>query len=234
MVQNKQILFRCSSIGGLLCEPKSKAAKEAGELGGTAKSLVQEVWLQNEFGYNEEVITDAMLKGLLCEQDSMALAQKVLGGEFRTRFNQRIQNEYVIGTPDVVLRQDDYVEDIKTSANLRTFLNADLTDLYHAQLQCYMWLTGKSNARLIYCLIPTPAEIILNEQKKLYYKFDCNEMNPDYIRMCEQIEKNNLLIDKLPIDKRVKKFEFKYDPAFIEKLKVQIEKARNYYNTLSL
>jgi hypothetical protein len=234
MEQNKQILFSCHNAHGLLTEPKSKADKDAGLLGETAKTLVKDLWLKNTFGYRERIMTDEMYKGLICEQDSMALVQSVLGGEFRKRYNQRIENDYIIGTPDIVLEHEDCIEDVKTSYNLRTFMNAELTPTYYTQGQCYMWLNGKLNYRLIYCLVPTPSEIILNEQKKLYYKFDCNEENKDYQEMCEQLEHNNSLILKLPIEQRVKVFNFDYNEEHIEKLKVQIDKARIFYNSLKL
>jgi len=234
MEQNKQILFSCHSAHGLLTEPKSKADKDAGLLGETAKTLVKDLWLKNNYGYRERIMTDEMYKGLICEQDSMALVQSVLGGEFRKRFNQRIENDYIIGTPDIVLEHEDCIEDVKTSYTLKTFMNAELTPTYHTQGQCYMWLTGKRNYRLIYCLVPTPSEIILNEQKRLFYKFDCNEENKDYQEMCEQLEHNNSLILKLPIEQRVKVFNFGYNEEHIEKLKVQIDKARIFYNSLKL
>jgi len=234
MEQNKPILFSCHNAHGLLTEPKTIKDKEAGKLALTTQTLVKDMWLHREYGYKERVMTDEMYKGLICEQDSMALVQSVLGGEFRKRFNKRIENEYLIGTPDIVLDSEDYVEDVKTSYTLKSFFNAELTDLYHTQGQCYMWLTGKRSYRLIYCLVPTPGEIILNEQKKLYYKFNCNEENKDYQQMSEQVQFNNDLILNLPIEKRVKVFEFGYDETVIEKLKLQIDKARIYYSSLKI
>ena len=72
-----QVLFRCSQLGKLMTEPKLKADKEAGLLSETTKTYIREIWLKNEYGYDEVVITDAMLKGLLCEQDAMQLVQDV-------------------------------------------------------------------------------------------------------------------------------------------------------------
>lgn len=226
--------FRCSSAHKLLTEPKLKSDKTSGKLSETAKTFIQEMWLQNTYGYAESVMTDEMMKGLICEQDSMALIQSVLGGPFRTRFNTRLKNDYIIGTPDVVLKNENMVEDIKTSWSLRTYMNAELLPAYYTQGQCYMWLTGLTNYRLIYALVPTPAEMILDEQKRLYYKFGCNEDNKDYQRMCEQIERNNSIIDVLPLKDRVKVFEFEFDANYIEVLKTKIEAARTYYEGLHL
>lgn len=230
-MENK-ILIRCSGAGALLTEPKLKSDKEAGLLSETAKTFVTDMWLFNTFGFKESIKNDYMDKGNFMEQDSMDLVQNVLGGAFRSRYNQKLQNDYVIGTPDIVL--NDCVEDIKTSWSLKTFYNAELTKMYTAQAQCYMWLTGKTNYRLIYCLVPTPQHIINSQLEKLVWKFDKNYENEDYIKECEQIQKNNDLINDLPMDKRVKVFAFEYDESFIENLKLKIEKAREFYNTLKL
>jgi len=200
------ILVRCSKLGALLTNPISKKDKEEGNLSETTKTLAHDIFLRNEFGYKENVYTDEMLKGLYCEQDSMELVQSVLG----------------------------VVEDIKTSWDLRTFFNAELSKPYLAQGQGYMWLTGKKKYRLIYCLVPTPQEFILNEKKKLYYKFECNEENIDYKNACDQIDFNNNLILEIPNEKRIKKYEFDFDETIIEEYKRKIIKLREYYSTLSI
>ncbi len=227
-----KILFRCSALGKLMTEPKLKSDKEAGNISETAKTFVEEMWLENTFGYKERVLTDEMSKGIECEESSFDLIQQVLKGEFRAKNLKRYSNEYIIGEPDLIT--SDYVEDAKTSWNLRTFFNAEITKDYEAQLQGYMWLLGKQKARLIYCLVKTPNDYILNEQKKLYYRFNCDESNPMYKSMCDQLEHNNNLIDAIPAEKRIKVFEIEQNQDFIDKLKNQVEKARNYYNTLTL
>lgn len=230
-MENK-ILFRCSGTGSLMTEPKLKSDKDAGNLSETAKTFVQDKWLFDTFGFAESIKNQYMDKGNECEQDSMDLVTHVLEGGFRSRYNTKLQNDYVIGTPDIVL--NDCVEDIKTSWNLKTFFNAELSKMYYWQAQCYMWLTVKEKYRLIYALVPTPQSIVLNECEKLVYKYGKNYENEDYIKECQQIQRNNDLIKELPIEKRVKVFAFDYDSAYIELLKIKIEKAREYYNTLKL
>lgn len=230
-MENK-ILFRCSGTGALMTEPKLKADKDAGNLSETAKTFVQDKWLFDTFGFAESIKNQYMDKGNECEQDSMDLVTQVLEGGFRSRYNTKLQNDYVIGTPDIVL--SDCVEDIKTSWNLKTFFNAELSKMYYAQAQCYMWLTGKEKYRLIYSLVPTPQSMVLNECEKLVYKYGKNYDNEDYIAECQQIQRNNDLIKEIPTEKRVKVFAFDYDPNYIETLKIKIEKAREYYNTLKL
>jgi len=230
-MENK-ILFRCSGTGALMTDPKLKADKDAGNLSETAKTFVEDKWLFEQFGFSEQLKNQYMDKGNECEQDSMDLVSQVVEGGFRSRYNTKLQNEYVIGTPDIVLT--DCVEDIKTSWNLKTFFNAELSKMYYCQAQCYMWLTGKEKYKLIYALVPTPQSMVLNECEKLVYKYGKNYDNEDYIKECQQIQRNNDLIKELPIEKRVKVFAFDYNPAYIELLQIKIEKAREYYNTLKL
>jgi len=227
-----KVLFRCSKLAPLMTEPKSKIDKEAGNLSQGAKTLVEDLWLKNNYGYDEDVVTDQIMKGILCEQDSIALAQEVLGGEFRLTYKKLISNDYLKGTPDIVL--SDCVEDIKTSFDIRTFFRAELTDDYYLQLQGYMALTGKKKARLIYCLVDTPDDIIIEQQKRVWFKFAGREDNPDYQRISEQIAFNHKVSDRIPAKDRIKVFEFSYDAELIEKLYRQIEKARIYYDTLKL
>lgn len=224
------ILFRCHNAGLLLSEPRLKS--EAGQLGQTAKTLIEAMWLQRTYGYKEIVTTEAMTKGLRLEQDSMALAQSVLNGHFRVKNREMFNNDYIIGTPDIIAGE--YVEDIKTCLSLRTFFEAEPTKLYHTQAQCYMELTGRKKYRLIYCLVPNTDEAVLKECERVAWQYGRDYENQDYIDHCNQIKLNNDCILGIPAEKRVKVFEFEYDGGVIETLYKKIEMGRAYFETLSL
>lgn len=230
--QNTNILFRASSVGILLTDPKLKKDKDAGNLSESAKALVQSMWLDKNFEYKEILVNDYMNKGLLLEQNSMALAQSVLGGQFRTKNRERLNNDYFIGTPDIILK--DCVEDIKTSWSLKTFMNAELTPLYMAQAQAYMALTGILQYRLIYALVPTDESVILKNCDKLVWQYGGDYSNEDYIAHSTQIKRNNDLIKDIPAHDRVKVFEFVCDAMMVNELHRRIEKAREYYLTIKL
>lgn len=227
---DKPILFRCSRLGDLMTEPKSKSDP----LSKTTESFVKSMWLEREFGYREEFASDEIMKGWLCEDDSVGLVKEVLGGEFRIKNSQYIRNDFVHGTPDIILRKEDVVEDVKTSFNLRTFSESDLAKNYWWQGQGYMWLTGKKNYRLIYSLVPTPETIIEDQKRRWFYKFGQNEDNPHFIDACKQIDRNNELISELPKANRLNVFEFNFDEEKIEALKLRILSCREYYKKLAL
>lgn len=225
-----KLLFRCHNAGTLLTEPKLKS--EAGQLSQTAKTMIEAMWLKNTFGYREIITTDAMTKGLRLEQESMALAQQVLGGAFRSKNRETLQNDFIIGTPDIILA--DCVEDIKTCYNLRTFFEAEPTKLYITQAQCYMALTGRKYYRLIYCLVPNTDDAIIKECERVAWQYGRDYENQDYIDHCTQIKLNNDCIKSIPPMQRVKVFEFSYDETVMDMLYKKVELGREYYKTLSL
>jgi hypothetical protein len=226
--------IRCHKLGLLMTEPKLKADKEAGNLSETAKSYLRDIWLQNEYGYKEPSTPSIeMLKGLMCEADSMSLVQDTLKGQFRTKNLETFKQEGLAGTPDIILA--DCVEDIKTSWSLRTFYEADEDNsVYFWQAVGYMMLTGVKAYRLIYCLVPTPEELIQREIDKLSYAYGRNSLNPNYLKAVEQIKHNNDLITKLPNEKRIKVFNFALTEADTDKVNAKLKKAQEFYNTITL
>jgi hypothetical protein len=241
-MENSKLLFRASAASRLMSEPKLKADKEAGKLSQTSKSYLKELYLEREFGFKEDFISYETLKGNLNEQDSFSLVQKVLGGEFRIKNQENFPNDLFSGTPDIILKNEDFVEDVKTSWTLKTFFNAGDLDSederkinksYYYQALVYMALTGKKNYRLIYCLTNTPERIVTDLKKRLYYRFDCDEENKDYQEMSIQIELNHNY-DRIPLEKRIKIIEFPFSVEEYSKLESQAYKALEYYKTLSL
>jgi len=218
-----------------------ESKKDHCELGQTAKTMIDEMFLRIEFGYKEIVSTKEMKKGHLCEAESRDLVQKVLGGGFRKRNTTNFHSELFTGTPDIILnieqegQTDKIVEDIKNSWNLRTFFNADGSDKsYYWQGQTYMHLTGADFFRLIYTLNPLPEELFADEERKLYYQYGQDSENLDYLEALEQLQHNNSLILDLEPEQRVKVFTFERDEKAIEDMKKQAEAGIEYYNTLKL
>ena len=223
---------RCSQLGALLTEPRLKKDKEAGNLSETAKTMVKEKWLKDKFGYEQVVVSKEMKKGIMFEQDSMQLVSEYYK-QPRIRFAEKLENTYITGTPDIVV-DGVCVEDIKTSWDIRTFMNAELSKAYEMQLRGYMMLTGAEHARLIYCLLPTDMIQVEEEKKSFWFKFDCDDNHPEYIKIAEQIERNHEIPFHLPIEQRVKVFELERDPDIEERIKIKVKKANEYYNNLRL
>ena len=97
-----------------------------------------------------------------------------------------------------------------------------------------MELTGAKFFRLIYTLNPIPEELMLDEERKLYYQFGQDESNEDYQEAVEQMFHNNDLIHGLKPEQRVKVFGFERDDKAIKSMYEQAQAAIEYYKTLKL
>jgi hypothetical protein len=99
---------------------------------------------------------------------------------------------------------------------------------YFYQLQGYMWLTGKQESILAYCLINTPALMVEDEIRRAHWKFNLIEENTE---LRKDVESKHVF-DHIPEHKRVKYWFIRRDEAVIEKIKERVELCREYYNLL--
>lgn len=204
------------------------------ELSQTAKSYIISLWLRNEYDYREPVITKELLKGNLCEQDSIELVTDLIPAqEFRVKNRDHYEDDFFTGTPDVILRKDDVVEDLKSSWTIKTFFESQPDKLYEGQAQVYMHLTGIHNYRLIYALVDTPDEIVAQEMKRFFYKLGQDESNPEYEQICLDLEAMHK-VSHIPAKDRMKVFTYTYDPEYMEELIFRVKEARKFYDTLTL
>lgn len=203
------------------------------EFGATAMSLIELQWLRHKFGYKKLAETPATLKGHICEQDSMELLDQVLPvSELRVKNTKRFEDsDYFIGTPDIILEQEEIVEDVKTPINIENFLRVkNLDPVYFTQGQVYMDITGFRKFRVCYCLVTTPELILQRLEDRVWRWYSGGPMADEAV---EQIRVNHTY-DHIPKEERVKVFEFEYDPEYISKLQNRVELAREVMKKMSL
>lgn len=228
-----EVLFRASGVGDLMVNPRTKKAREAGELSETAKTFINELWLESKFGFKEPLNTYEVQKGHMCEDDSIKLLQVCYPTtEGREKNEQRFSDQYFRGTPDIIL--DDYIEDVKTCFTGLTFAKKkEVPKLYYAQGQVYMHLTGRKKFRLVYTFVDTPEIIMTDLERNLYFKHNCNEESPAYIEDCENLRRLHST-QGIPAKNRLKIFEFDYSEEYMNDLTSRVEKAREYFSKQQL
>jgi len=233
-----QFIARCSKLGDLMTK-----ARSGDGLSETAKSYILESAMYHKYDYLESVQTDAMMKGVMLENDAAALVTEVMNdGQVRITSGARLHkygheyidnplvesfgyyNGFVKGSPDIIL--PDAIEDIKVSQNLRTFVTSSLTPAYEWQLRGYMWLTGRTQARLIYCMMNDPAWMVDRKIKPLTYWEDYPH------EMEERILKNARVADRMEKYKRIRVFEIEHDDDKVKQIINQVVKAQKYYEHL--
>jgi hypothetical protein len=218
-------LFRCSSLGKLLVEPRSKSEV----LSQTAKSYIEDLFNELEFGYRKEFSSRYTDKGLEMEDEAIQFASEQFDWEFVVKNTERFTNDYITGEPDI--NTDSLLADIKCSWSLDTYpmFEADLKNKdYYWQLQGYMWLTDKTQAELVYCLMNTPLQIVEDEVRRAHWKAGLIDEDID-LRHEVQLKHN---YDNIPSKLRVKRYIVERDEKAIEKIIEKVEIAREYYKML--
>lgn len=231
-------LFRASSAGYLMVDPKNKSDKEAGNLSESAKTHLIDVYVSNKYGRQTDIQNKYIQKGLMVEEDSITIYSRVKK-RFYKKNEEHLKNDFIMGTPDLYtgesIHQADDITDIKSSYDIFTFfrnITKGVPDLYYWQLQCYMALSGAKTSTLAYCLTDTPEVILNDEKRRLMWKMGvATEENTDFIEACAELDKL-LTYEDIPIKERVLEFKIDRNDEDITRLYARIKKAREYLNEL--
>jgi hypothetical protein len=224
------IKIRCSKLGDIMTSAKSK--KEP--LSQSAKTYMQELFLENTYGIKKEFWSRYTEKGKAVEKESLELASDVLDlnipfWHLESEIQDTFENDYITGSVDAL--HDNKVIEIKSSFDGTTFpwFENELPNKnYYYQCQGYLWLTGADHCILTYCLVNTPEDIVIDEIRKEHWKLKLisdDEEVESYVRA-----KHNF--DHIPKEKRVKKYIIEKNEAIWDLIKEKVELCREYYNTL--
>ncbi len=220
-----ELLFRCSSLGNIMTESRSKSEV----LSETAKGYIQDLFKERELGIYKEFSSRYTDKGLEMEDEAIQFASEVLNWEFVVKNETRFNNEWLTGEPDI--NTDTLLADIKCSWSGSTFPMFDDTlknKAYYWQLQGYLMLTGHETSELVYCLMNTPLQIVEDEIRRQHWKLNLIEEDLD-VRQAVMDMHN---FDHIPSELRVKRFIVEKDESSQEKIKERVKVAREYYQQL--
>lgn len=216
----------------------------------TCKRRLIKMYREEKYGRSTSLSNKYTEKGTRMEEEGITLYSLYRKKMFRKN-KQRLQNEYFNGEIDIP--DGNETIDIKCPWSLDTMPHA-LTDKpdsdYVYQGQCYMDLSGAVKHTVAYCLVNAPANLILAEKNKLWYKMDCpSDSNEDYLRAKIEIEKNMIFDMKqfmadnpgfdldcenwtfnISIEERVIEFSFPKDEEMIAKIKSRIDECREWMN----
>jgi len=220
MINTDEILFRCSSLGHLMTEPKSKSET----LSETTKNHLVDVWIRHKYNRKELIASKYMEKGTMVEEDAMTLYSR-FRKQYYVKNEKMLTDDFIKGIPDIITEKT--VIDLKSSWDIFTFFRTKqkaVEKMYYWQLQGYMSLTGKENARLVYCLVNTPQVLIDDEIHRLQYK---HLREADMLKARNQIEMNSIF-DDIDIQDKIYEIEIKRNNEDIERLYNRIIDCRNW------
>ncbi len=218
MESANEIKFRCSSLGNLMTDARSKSET----LSETTKTNLIDVFVSEKHHRKEEISNKYLSKGNERESDSTTLLSRVNKVFYRENKNPalHLSNDYIKGTPDIYLGKSienaDEIIDTKTSFSAHTFFRAKHKELeknYYWQVLAYMWLTGATKGTIAYCLVNGTYQQISDEKRKLAYQmneFGVDVHSDEYLKKCRQIEINHIF-DLEAFVKENPHFEFDND-----------------------
>lgn len=180
----------------------------------TAKSWIEETFLvshdmmQPSFSGNKYT-----KKGWLVEDDAIE-DYVALTGNQAIKNEKFFKNDYIQGTPDVLLADGKTVVDIKapwshTQFNKYASYSGSYpcpSASYFWQLQGYMWLTDTMQAELAYVLKPTPQELLEKAKGDEFIDYDAI----------------------IPLKKRIKIFGFPRSNSHIARIENKVIIAREF------
>lgn len=227
------MLIRCSQLGAIMTEPRNKSE----ELSETCKSALLDMWIEEKYGRKKDLTNKYVQKGLMVEEDSITLYSRATKLLFKKNVD-RLKNDYIIGTPDCFVGENinntSLIIDFKSSWDLFTFQKAKhdkINKSYYWQLMGYMALTGAKQAKLVYCLVDTPDQIINDEKRRLMWKMNVIDENELTDEAFAEIEKNMLFSD-IPINERYFEIEIKRNDEDIEKIYNKVIICNKYIETV--
>lgn len=187
-----------------MTDPKS--AKDVLSVG--AKTAIEKIAKELVYGYDEQVSSKYMEKGIMVEDQSIALYNEVFFTN-HVKNTERRTNAWITGECDIATPPK--IIDIKSSWSLATFpataaRGEDKT--YEWQGRAYMWLWDVDQFEIAYCLVNTPSELIGYEQEELHY---VDHINPEL---------------------RVTRVQYTRDKELEEKIKQRVEDANLYLDAM--
>lgn len=217
----------------------------------------KKLYRQLRYSRNPNYGSKYMDKGNMMEEEAITLLCR-LKKMFLTKNKERLINDFISGHPDLFNGKDILKTkegwDTKCSWDVFTFPFPDekLDSKYYWQNMGYLWLTGAEKWTTSYCLVNAPANLILAEKTKVFYRLGCPDAtDPEYIHECIEIEKNmifdmakfvkdypNFDLDckdwqyDIPIKERLIEFEVVRRNYEIELIKERVIKCREYLNDL--
>jgi hypothetical protein len=219
------ILFRASQTGKLMTEARSKSEP----ISETTKDALVEAFIYAKYGIKKEIISKYLEKGKRCEDDAIKLYSEYICSLTELEKNKiEFSNEFIKGTPDIIDGQ--YIYDIKCPWDIISFFKSQkkVEKDYYWQLQSYMALTGCTSAKITYCLMDTPEDLIIKEKKDLFFRMGCIE-DDECLAGYEEIDRLSKY-NHLPLNERIYEIEIERNDEDIQKLYKRVQECREWMN----
>lgn len=206
------LVFRCSSLGRLMTEPKTKGE---GILSVGAKSYIRELFAQDLYGVDFEISGKALDKGNLCEQEAIGLLNGVRGLMLEKNTERRC-NGLITGECDLIDVDNRRGHDLKCSWSMKTHplciedVESSQRKTYEWQMRGYLMLWPEADEwEVNHCLVSTPDHLIGYEDPKVH------------------------IVDHIDARLRITTWAIKRDKELEDLIRTKVQAAQEYYTAFA-
>ena len=229
MIDWSTTLFRASSIGTLMTEPRSKSES----LSETTRTYLKQLYREKKYSFRKIVKSKYFDKGNLCEEEGITVYSRYKKRMFKKN-SERINSEYFTGEPDFfdgpIITEAEWIYDNKASWDAFTFPFPDdkLDKNYKYQGLTYCELTGAKGATFAFTLVDTPEHLVQKEIKSILWETgeEATEKEVEFIKF------NMTFSDKMSIEERVCEFVVNRDDEEMGIVKERTKIWRDYLKFL--
>ena len=227
MIQLPEFKIRCSKIGDIMTNPRSKS-----DILSKTTMTYLDSWVMDQlYKRVKEIKSKYLDKGNIMEQDALDAVARNLDIGIILKNEEHYEDEFFTGTPDAV--PNDVVIDTKCSWDYTTFplLHKEIKDKdYKAQLQGYMHLTKKTEAKLVHVLLDTPMHLI--EREARYYCLNNGYEPDDQDILADHVRR--MTYGDLPDTLKYKSFDLAIDTEFLALVIERVKECRKYIEAAAL
>lgn len=214
--------IRASQASKIVTLPKTKKARESGDLSGSHKNYIKEWLIEKKYRRTKDISSKFLDKGNMVEEASLTRVS-LATGKFLTKDTENLENEFATGHLDS--RSNGVVYEIKSSWDIFTFPMFEQTlpnKDYYWQVQTYLWLTGYEVGYVCYCLENLPEPLIYDECKKLSWS---RGMNGEIDEIIESEVRHKYTYDDIPNEDRIRMYRVDKNLEDQELIKEQVKKS---------
>lgn len=203
----------------------------------TAKSYLVERYAADKYNIRRASAggqqKTAITKGVALENEGIELI-KFLDKIDYQQPEKATSNEYLEGQCDILCYENKKIVEVKTSWNAANFMQKrrenKISFQQWCQIQGYLELYNINFGQVVYALVNTPPHLIDQEKANLFRRYTFGELTREDYE--EQIEKYDTLFDysKIPMHKRVIRFDVPRCPEFMPKVSRKIGLCRDFLN----
>jgi len=172
-------------------------------------------------------------KGNVLENDAINIMSDIDKVNY-VKNSLKLKNEFLIGCPDIISKENNLVIDTKVAWNLNTFLMArnGLEDKYWFQAQGYMELCDIDICDVCFLLLDTPYEIVQREFSKIISAFTLGEISIEsYNEKIENLS-SSMAYNNIPLKRRIIRYRVKRDKSVMPIIYKKVEMCRDFLRRL--